>query len=60
MDFITAHASEVFETLSWKTVVNSYPYLVAEVCVSLVSAHGLFLDPLPPQTPEAILGPCGL
>ncbi|XP_041511119.1 speckle-type POZ protein-like [Microtus oregoni] len=27
MDFIAAHASEVFETLSWKTLVYSYPHL---------------------------------
>ncbi|XP_038167552.1 speckle-type POZ protein-like [Arvicola amphibius] len=45
MDFITAHASEVFKTSSWKTVVDSYPHLVAEVCVSLGSAHCLFLEP---------------
>nr|XP_048283905.1 speckle-type POZ protein-like [Myodes glareolus] len=45
MDFITARASEVFQTSSWKTVVN-YPHLVAEVCVSLASAHCLF-----PETP---------
>ncbi|XP_057649837.1 speckle-type POZ protein-like [Chionomys nivalis] len=45
MDFITAHASEVFQTSSWKTVVDSYPHLVAEVCASLVPAHGLFPEP---------------
>lgn len=45
IDFITAHAFEVFQTSSWKTVVNSYPYLVAEVYASLVSAHCLFLEP---------------
>ncbi|KAH0499977.1 Speckle-type POZ protein [Microtus ochrogaster] len=45
MDFITAHASNVFQTLSWNTVVDSYAYLVAEVCVSLVSGHGHFLKP---------------
>ncbi|XP_038167790.1 speckle-type POZ protein-like [Arvicola amphibius] len=44
MDFITARASEVFQTSSWKTVVDSYPHLVAEVCVSLVSARDLFLE----------------
>ncbi|XP_041493786.1 speckle-type POZ protein-like [Microtus oregoni] len=45
MEFITAHASEVFQTSGWKTVVNSCPYLVAEVCISLVSGHGLSLEP---------------
>ncbi|KAK7796393.1 hypothetical protein U0070_011754 [Myodes glareolus] len=45
MDFITAHASEVFQTSSWKTVVDSYPHLVAEVCVSLASAHFPFQEP---------------
>ncbi|KAH0506053.1 Speckle-type POZ protein [Microtus ochrogaster] len=44
MDFITAHASEVFQTLSWKTVVHSYPHLVVEVCASLFPANGLFLE----------------
>ncbi|CAO2599070.1 Speckle-type POZ protein [Lemmus lemmus] len=43
MDFITAHASEVSETSSWKIVVGSYPYLAAEVCAYLASAHGLCL-----------------
>ncbi|KAK7795146.1 hypothetical protein U0070_027334 [Myodes glareolus] len=45
MDFITARASEVFQTSSWKTVVDSYPHLVNEVCVSLASAHCPFLGP---------------
>ncbi|XP_041493785.1 speckle-type POZ protein-like [Microtus oregoni] len=44
MDFITAHASEVFQTSSWKTVVHSYPHLVVEVCTSLFPANGLFLE----------------
>ena len=45
MDFITARASEVFQTSSWKTVVDSYPHLVNEVCVSLAFAHCPFLEP---------------
>ena len=44
MDFIIAHASEVFQTSSWKTVVHSYPHLVVEVCASLFPAHGLILE----------------
>ncbi|OBS69589.1 hypothetical protein A6R68_01870, partial [Neotoma lepida] len=45
LDFITAHASEVSETSSWKTIVGSYPHLVAEAYRSLASAHCLFLEP---------------
>ncbi|CAO2628113.1 Speckle-type POZ protein [Lemmus lemmus] len=45
LNFITAHASEVSETSSWKTVVDSYPHLLAEVYVSLASAHALCLEP---------------
>ncbi|CAO2587883.1 Speckle-type POZ protein [Lemmus lemmus] len=44
MDFITAHASEVFETSSWKTVVDSYPHLGTEVCAYLAFVHGLCLE----------------
>ncbi|XP_041493790.1 speckle-type POZ protein-like [Microtus oregoni] len=44
MDFVAAHASEVFQTSSWKTVVHSYPHLVVEVCTSLFPANGLFLE----------------
>ncbi|XP_052575306.1 speckle-type POZ protein-like [Peromyscus californicus insignis] len=44
LDFITAHASEVSETSSWKTVVGSYPQLVAEAYHSLASAHCPFLE----------------
>ena len=45
LDFITAHASEVSETSSWKTVVNSSPHLLAELYGSLASAPGLCLEP---------------
>ncbi|CAO2587881.1 Speckle-type POZ protein [Lemmus lemmus] len=44
MDFITAHASEVFETSSWKTVVDSYPHLGTEICAYLAFVHGLCLE----------------
>lgn len=30
LDFIISHASEVSETSSWKTMVGSYPHLLAE------------------------------
>ncbi|KAH0517681.1 Speckle-type POZ protein [Microtus ochrogaster] len=45
LDFITAHASEVSETSSWKTVVNSSPHLLAELYGSLASSPGLCLEP---------------
>ncbi|XP_036032592.1 LOW QUALITY PROTEIN: speckle-type POZ protein-like [Onychomys torridus] len=45
LDFITAHASEVSETLGWKAMVGSYPHLVAEAYHSLASAHLSFLEP---------------
>ncbi|XP_036063319.1 speckle-type POZ protein-like [Onychomys torridus] len=45
LDFITAHASEVAETSGWKTMVGSYPDLVAEANHSLASAHCPFLEP---------------
>ncbi|XP_041493784.1 speckle-type POZ protein-like [Microtus oregoni] len=45
MDFVTSHASEVLQTSSWMTVVDSYPNLVAKVSASLFPAHGLFLEP---------------
>ncbi|KAL1785211.1 speckle-type POZ protein isoform X2 [Sigmodon hispidus] len=38
LDFIAAHASEVFETSSWKTMMDSFPYLVAETNNSMASA----------------------
>ncbi|CAH6915899.1 speckle-type POZ protein [Phodopus roborovskii] len=45
LDFIMAHASEVSETSSWKTMVDSYPHLVAEAYSSLASAHCSSLEP---------------
>ncbi|XP_051054990.1 speckle-type POZ protein-like [Phodopus roborovskii] len=45
LHFITAHASEVSETSSWKTMVGSYPHLVAEAYSSLASAHCSSLEP---------------
>ncbi|XP_051030073.1 speckle-type POZ protein-like [Phodopus roborovskii] len=45
LHFITAHASEVSETSSWKTMVGSFPHLVAEAYSSLASAHCSSLEP---------------
>ncbi|KAM7340658.1 hypothetical protein ACRRTK_001273 [Alexandromys fortis] len=45
LDFITAHASQVSETSSWKTLVDSSPHLLAELYGSLASAPGLCLGP---------------
>ena len=45
LDFITAHASQVSETSSWKTVVDSSPHLLPELYGSLASAPGLCLEP---------------
>nr|XP_042130343.1 speckle-type POZ protein-like [Peromyscus maniculatus bairdii] len=44
LDFISAHASEISETSGWKTMVASYPQLVAEAYCSLASAHCPFLE----------------
>ncbi|KAL6044150.1 hypothetical protein STEG23_019830 [Scotinomys teguina] len=44
LDFITAHASEVSETSSWKKMVGSYPHLVDEAYRSLASVRGPFLE----------------
>ncbi|MEJ1289071.1 putative gene 10696 [Cricetulus griseus] len=45
LDFITAHASKVSETSSWKAMVGSYPHLVAEAFSSLAFAHSSLLEP---------------
>ncbi|XP_051055224.1 speckle-type POZ protein-like [Phodopus roborovskii] len=45
LDFITAHASEVSETSSWKTMVRSYPYFVAEAFPCMTFALSPFLHP---------------
>ncbi|XP_052588161.1 speckle-type POZ protein-like [Peromyscus californicus insignis] len=45
LDFITAHVSEVSETLGWKIMEGSYPHLVAEAYGSLSSAQDTFLEP---------------
>ncbi|KAL1763759.1 speckle-type POZ protein-like isoform X1 [Sigmodon hispidus] len=37
LDFIVAHASEVFETSSWKKMMGSYPNLLAETYSSMAS-----------------------
>ncbi|ERE82363.1 speckle-type POZ protein, partial [Cricetulus griseus] len=47
LDFITAHASEVSETSSWKKMVDSHPHLLAEAFSSLASAHRSLLGPPP-------------
>ncbi|XP_032752884.1 TD and POZ domain-containing protein 2-like [Rattus rattus] len=45
MDFITLHASEVSETLGWKSMVESHPHLVEEAFRSLDSIQCPFLEP---------------
>ena len=45
--FIKAHASEVSETSSWKTIVGSYPHLVAEVNTWMPFVQDTFLYPPP-------------
>ncbi|XP_038167634.1 speckle-type POZ protein-like [Arvicola amphibius] len=45
LNFITAHASEVSQTRDWKTMVDSYPHLVAEAYSSLASAQCNLLEP---------------
>ncbi|KAH0511166.1 Speckle-type POZ protein [Microtus ochrogaster] len=44
LDFITAHASEVSETSSWKTMVDLYPYLEAEAYSALASPQRSLLE----------------
>ncbi|XP_034356706.2 TD and POZ domain-containing protein 4-like [Arvicanthis niloticus] len=39
LDFIALHASEVSETLGWKSMVESHPHLVAEAFHVLASAR---------------------
>ncbi|XP_051055225.1 speckle-type POZ protein-like [Phodopus roborovskii] len=46
LDFIMAHASEVSETSSWKTMVGSYPHLVAESFHGMALTQGPFMDVL--------------
>ncbi|XP_041493787.1 speckle-type POZ protein-like [Microtus oregoni] len=45
LNFITAHASEVSQTASWKLMVDSCPHLVAEAYSSLASAQCNLLEP---------------
>ena len=45
LNFITAHASEVFQTASWKLMVDTCPHLVAEASSSLASAQCNLLEP---------------
>ncbi|MEJ1289161.1 hypothetical protein NN561_020201 [Cricetulus griseus] len=47
LDFITAHASEVSETSSWKTMMVLHAHLLAEAFRSLESAHSSLLEPPP-------------
>eukprot|EP00073_Rattus_norvegicus_P018213 XP_003749378.1 PREDICTED: LOW QUALITY PROTEIN: TD and POZ domain-containing protein 2-like isoform X1 [Rattus norvegicus] len=54
MDFIILHASEVSETLGWKSMVESHPHLVEEAFRSLASIQS-FLGALT-QTPKDNLG----
>ncbi|CAO2599066.1 Speckle-type POZ protein [Lemmus lemmus] len=44
LDFITAHASEVSETSSWKTMVDLYPYLKTEAYSALASPQCSLLE----------------
>ncbi|XP_040597156.1 speckle-type POZ protein-like [Mesocricetus auratus] len=53
LDFITAHASEVSETSSWKTMVDSYPHLLAEAYSSLASAHCSLLENPPKRLKQS-------
>ncbi|KAL1791636.1 speckle-type POZ protein [Sigmodon hispidus] len=55
LDFIAAHASEVFETSSWKTMVGSFPYLVAETYSSIASAPRPFLE-IPTHPSKSVQG----
>ncbi|XP_031231964.1 TD and POZ domain-containing protein 1-like [Mastomys coucha] len=50
LDFIALYASEVSETLEWKSMMESHPHLVAEAFCSLASAQGALT-----QTPNKIL-----
>ncbi|XP_038959861.1 TD and POZ domain-containing protein 2-like [Rattus norvegicus] len=45
MDFIILHASEVSETLEWKSMVESHPHLVEEAFRTLASVHCFSLEP---------------
>ncbi|XP_040597274.1 speckle-type POZ protein-like [Mesocricetus auratus] len=45
LNFIRAHASEVSETSGWKTMVGSYPHLVAEACPSMAFTNAPVLEP---------------
>ncbi|XP_016819353.1 speckle-type POZ protein isoform X1 [Cricetulus griseus] len=47
LDFITARASDVSETSSWKTMLVLHPQLLAEACSSLASTHSSLLGPPP-------------
>ncbi|KAK7799854.1 hypothetical protein U0070_016273 [Myodes glareolus] len=53
LNFITAHASEVSQTASWKTVVDSYPHLVAEAYSSLASPQCNLLEPPPKRLKQS-------
>ncbi|XP_040596978.1 speckle-type POZ protein-like, partial [Mesocricetus auratus] len=53
LDFITSHDSEVSETSSWKTMVGSYPHLLAEAYSSLASAHCSLLEPPPKRLKQS-------
>ncbi|KAK7803442.1 hypothetical protein U0070_011917 [Myodes glareolus] len=53
LNFITAHASEVSQTASWKTMVDSYPHLVAEAYSSLASAQCNLPEPPPKRLKQS-------
>ncbi|XP_040597027.1 speckle-type POZ protein-like [Mesocricetus auratus] len=53
LDFITHHASEVSETTTWKTMVGSYPHLLAEAYSSLASAHCSLLETPPKRLKQS-------
>ena len=42
LDFITLHASEVSDTLGWKSMVESHPHLLAQAFHSLASTKSVF------------------
>ncbi|XP_035293433.1 speckle-type POZ protein-like [Cricetulus griseus] len=53
LDFITAHASDVSETSSWKTMMVLHPQLLAEAYSSLASTHRSLLEPPPKRLKQS-------
>ncbi|XP_035307525.1 speckle-type POZ protein-like [Cricetulus griseus] len=53
LDFITAQASDVSETSSWKTMMVLHPQLLAEAYSSLASTHSSLLEPPPKRLKQS-------